>query len=39
LKKRTFLPYKQGILGRLAGLGSNTRWMSWIFFIHSFNLS
>jgi hypothetical protein len=25
LKKRTFLPYKQGILGRLAGLGSNTR--------------
>ncbi|GAU36153.1 hypothetical protein TSUD_316820 [Trifolium subterraneum] len=25
LKKRTFLPYKQGILGRLAGLGSNSR--------------
>lgn len=25
LKKRTFLPYKQGILGRLAGLGSITR--------------
>lgn len=25
LKKRTFLPYKQGILGRLAGFGSLTR--------------
>ena len=25
LKKKTFLPYKQGILGRLAGLGSFTR--------------
>ncbi|KAI4336947.1 hypothetical protein L6164_015415 [Bauhinia variegata] len=25
LKKKTFLPYKQGILGRLAGLGSLTR--------------
>ncbi|KAI9113246.1 hypothetical protein K1719_015771 [Acacia pycnantha] len=25
LKKKTFLPYKQGILGRLAGLGSHPR--------------
>ncbi|KAI4316741.1 hypothetical protein L6164_024690 [Bauhinia variegata] len=25
LKKKTFLPYKQGILGRLAGLGSFTK--------------
>ncbi|XP_058781204.1 uncharacterized protein LOC131655336 [Vicia villosa] len=25
LKKKTFLPYKQGILGKLAGLGSSTR--------------
>jgi hypothetical protein len=38
LKKRTLLPYKQGNLGSLVGLGSNTRWMSWFFF-HSFNLS
>lgn len=25
MKKKTFLPYKQGILGKLAGLGSSTR--------------